>query len=286
MQNADVVERLKDLLDPCELCPRLCRVHRRGGELGFCRTGANAQVASAGPHPGEERVLSGRHGSGTIFFAGCNLRCVFCQNWDISHEQAGREASAREVADTMLALERRGCHNINLVTPTHVAHVVAEAVAHARAAGLCVPVVYNCGGYERVETLRLLSGLVDIYMPDVKFFDPQASVRYCHARDYPEVVRAAVQEMHRQKGDLRMQAGLAVQGLLVRHLVMPGRAREGCAIMGFLADEVSSATYVNVMGQYRPCYEAEAYPDLDRRPARPEIEAVREHARNRGLRLD
>jgi len=276
---------LRPLLAECRLCPRNCGANRLAGETGYCGIGAEAVVASAGPHFGEEPPLVGRGGSGTIFFSGCNLRCEFCQNFDISHGRAGRPMRDRDLAEVMLALEARGCHNVNFVTPSHVVPQIAAALRLARDAGLTVPAVYNCGGYDRVETLRRLEGLIEVYMPDAKYLDAAAAARYSDAPDYPEVMAAALKEMHRQAGDLEIVGGVAVRGLLVRHLVMPGLAADSLRVMDFLADEVSPNTYVNVMAQYRPLYRASRYPEIDRRPTLEEVERVRAHAARRGLRL-
>lgn len=269
----------------CRLCPRECAVDRTQ-RRGFCGAPAELHVASAGPHFGEEGPLVGAGGSGTIFLYGCNLKCVFCQNYDISHTIKGESVTVTEFAHIMLSMQRRGCENVNFVTPTHYAAPIAEAVRHARAQGLTLPIVWNCGGYERPDVLRALEGVVDIYMPDVKFFDADACRDFLHAEDYAEVVRAALREMHRQVGDLEIHAGVAVRGVLVRHLVMPGYLEDTQRIIGFLADEVSRDTYVNVMGQYRPCGEACSDPRVARRPSTDEVAAAKTCARRRGLRLD
>lgn len=258
---------------------------RDEGERGFCGTPSGALVASWGLHFGEERVLVGQGGSGTIFLAGCNLKCVFCQNWDISHSTAGREASAETISRIMLDLEARGAVNANFVTPTHHAPQVAEAVSLAREGGFRAPVVYNCGGYEGIEALERLEGIVDIYMPDVKFLDSQASSMYLQARDYPERVRAALVEMHRQVGDLAAAGGVAQRGLLVRHLVMPGCVEDSRAIMDFLAGQISPDTFVNVMGQYRPLFRAAEFAGISRRPEADQVREVRRYAEEKGLRL-
>jgi len=247
-----VAAGLRELEDCCA-CPRNCRVDRLHGETKACYTGRYARVASAFAHFGEEDCLRGWNGSGTIFFSRCNLRCVFCQNWDISQQEAGAELTDREIADLMLALQRRGCHNINFVTPEHVVPQVIEAVAAAVRGGLRVPIVYNTSAYDSVASLRLLDGMVDIYMPDFKFWNPRTASLLAKARDYPERAREAIAEMHRQVGALRFGPdGLARRGVLVRHLVMPGQLDETRAIMGWLATELSPDTYVNVMAQYRP----------------------------------
>ena len=261
MQSGLLVARLKEssqLLSSCSLCPRQCGVDRLAGEVGYCRTGALAEVASYGPHFGEESVLVGSGGSGTIFFCGCNLLCSFCQNYAISRgeDQDCRAVSDRELAAIMIELQEMGCHNINLVTPTHVVPQILAALPYAIAAGLHVPLVYNCGGYERVETLRLLDGIIDIYMPDAKFWAPQSGLRYAAAVDYPQKMRQALREMQRQVGNLHIDANdLAERGLLVRHLLMPGALEEAEAIFHFLAEEISPNCYLNIMDQFRPCGE-------------------------------
>jgi putative pyruvate formate lyase activating enzyme len=253
------------ILERCRLCPRHCEVNRLKGEQGVCQTGRQASVSSHNAHFGEEDPLVGRGGSGTIFLTQCNLLCVFCQNYEISHLGEGVPVQAGDLADMMVALQGQGCHNINFVTPTHVVPQLLEALPEAVERGLRVPLVYNCGGYEEVATLHLLDGLVDIYMPDFKFWDSQVAERYCKATDYPEKARLAVKEMHRQVGDLTVDdMGIARRGLLIRHLVMPDGLAGTRDIMRFLATEVSKNTYVNVMSQYRPCGEAYRYRELQR----------------------
>jgi putative pyruvate formate lyase activating enzyme len=279
------IETLRALQSPCRLCPRECRALRADGEVGFCGVADTALVASFGPHFGEESCLVGQGGSGTIFLASCNLKCVFCQNYDISQAPAGELVSPAQLASVMLSLASRGCANVNFVTPTHFAPQIAEAILAARARGLRVPVVYNCGGYESSDALRALEGLVDIYMPDAKFLDPSASERFLNAADYPERMRAALAEMHRQVGDLVVEDGLAARGLLVRHLVMPGFVDDSKRVIDFLA-ELSPRTFVNVMAQYRPCYSASSFPQINRRPSPSEVSAVRSYALSKLLRLD
>lgn len=257
---------LREALANCTLCPRRCGVDRTGPiGKGFCRTGREAIVSSYFPHHGEERCLRGWGGSGTIFFSECNLRCIFCQNYEISHLGEGRPVSAKELAEMMLTLQRRGCHNINFVTPTHVVPQIVEALEIAVPRGLRIPLVYNTGGYDSVETLRLLEGIIDIYMPDIKFDDPDVARALAHAPDYPQVVREAIREMHRQVGDLVIdEQGLARRGLLVRHLVMPDGLAGTRALMRFLAQEISRDTFVNIMPQYRPEGKAIGHPQLGR----------------------
>jgi putative pyruvate formate lyase activating enzyme len=279
------VEEALDHLADCDLCPRYCRVDRRASVKGaLCNTGAQAMVHSYGPHHGEEDPLRGTRGSGTIFFAWCNLRCVYCQNWDISQQGIGREVSARELARMMLELQTMGCHNVNLVSPSHVVAQVIAAVAIAAEQGLRLPLVYNTGGYDSPEALRLLDGVVDIYMPDMKYADPENARRYSRARDYAEANRAAVKEMHRQVGDLVPdKSGIARRGLLVRHLVLPGYLAGTTEVARFLAREVSADTYLNLMDQYHPCYRADGYPPLDRSLSREEYALALAEARRAGL---
>jgi putative pyruvate formate lyase activating enzyme len=272
----------------CTLCPRRCRVDRLAGQTGICRTGRSAVVSSIGPHFGEEAPLVGRRGSGTIFFTHCSLLCRFCQNFDISHGGAGDPASLAQLADMMLALQGQGCHNINLVTPSHVVPHILAAVAAAVPKGLSLPLVYNTSGYDQVQTLELLDGVIDIYMPDFKFWDPAVAHAVCRARDYPAVARAALKEMHRQVGDLRLDSdGVARRGLLVRHLVMPHGLAGTPSVMAFIANEISPDTYVNVMTQYRPCGRAFEDPLLADTPTQGDFEDAFEAARAAGLtRLD
>jgi putative pyruvate formate lyase activating enzyme len=278
-------------LETCRACPRNCGVDRTAGDLPQCRIGRKARVSAAFPHFGEERCLRGTSGSGTIFFSSCNLYCVFCQNWDISSYPAGRELNASELADVMLRLQEAGCHNINLVTPEHVVPQIIEALAVAVPAGLRLPLVYNTSAYDGLPSLRLMDGLVDIYMPDFKFWAPETARRLARAQDYPQVARAAIAEMHRQVGVLTIGPdGLARRGLLVRHLVMPGQARETAAILRWLAEEISPDTYLNIMDQYRPEHRVPGnprYADIDRRASPAEVAAAAASARRAGLwRLD
>jgi putative pyruvate formate lyase activating enzyme len=277
-----------DILSQCNLCPRNCLVDRHHGERGLCRTGDLPVTSSYGPHFGEEDPLVGRHGSGTIFFTHCNLYCIFCQNYEISHGGEGEEISLADLAAMMLSLQRRGCHNINFVTPSHQVYQILAALPLAIDGGLNVPLVYNTGGYDAVDTLRLLDGVIDIYMPDFKFWDPQVAADLCQAEDYPEVARRAFKEMHRQVGDLVMdETGVARRGLLVRHLVLPDDLSGTAGIMNFLAREISPATYVNVMGQYRPCGRAAGHPSLRKFLSGQEHAEAQRLARQAGLtRLD
>jgi putative pyruvate formate lyase activating enzyme len=273
----------------CDLCPNRCQVNRLYSRRGArCCTSRKARVASYGPHHGEERPLVGRHGSGTIFFSGCNLACVFCQNWDISQQDRGEEVSAPRLAAMMIELQGLGCHNINLVSPSHVVAPVLAALLHAVRRGLNLPLVYNSGGYDSLSTLALLDGVVDIYMPDMKFADSATARRCTGVSGYAEVNRAAVLEMHRQVGDLVLdERGIARRGLLVRHLVLPDNLAGTDRILTFLHDEVSPDTYLNLMDQYRPCCCADRHPPLNRRLNTEEYATALTWARNKGLqRLD
>lgn len=282
------VERARAILKSCELCPRRCKVDRLKGETGMCRTASETVVSSYGPHFGEEAPLVGLHGSGTIFFTHCNLRCMFCQNYPISQLGEGRVASKGELAQMMLSLQERGCHNINLVTPTHVVPQILEALEVAAGLGLSIPLVYNCGGYESLETLMLLDGIVDIYMPDMKYSDERNARRFSGVKDYPGANRVAVKEMHRQVGDLQMdERGVARWGLLVRHLVLPHGIAGTEGVVRFIAEEVSRDTYLNVMAQYRPAHRAFKIPALSRSLLRQEFTEAVSLAREYGLeRLD
>lgn len=274
-------------LAACRACPRACGVNRLDGEEGVCRTGRYVRVASAFPHFGEEACLTGTRGSGTIFFSPCNLRCVFCQNWEISQRRAGAEYPPELLAELMLELQRFGCHNVNFVTPSYAVPQIIEAIAAAMSKGLAVPIVYNTSAYDAVETLRLLDGVVDIYMPDFKYWENETARDLSKARDYPERARAAIQEMHRQVGVLRFGPdGLARRGVLVRHLVMPGQVEQSAAIFRWLAEEVSPDTFVNIMGQYRPANRVGAqcrYAYINRRPTSQEMAAACAAAQDVGL---
>lgn len=241
----------------CRLCPRSCGVNRLAGETGICRTADKAWVSACHPHFGEEAPLTGKHGSGTIFFTHCNLLCIFCQNYYISHYGKGVPVSDEQLAEAMMLLQQRGCHNINLVTPTHVIPQVLQALIIAIEQGLRLPLVYNSAGYDLPVSLQLLDGVVDIYLPDFKFWNPEHALLACSAPDYPATAREAIKEMHRQVGDLVINdEGLAVRGLLLRHLVLPEGWAGTRPVMKFVAQELSPDTYVNIMGQYRPCYKA------------------------------
>lgn len=284
----DRTNKVWDLLDSCSLCPRRCGINRLRGEVGKCRTGRRAVVSSYGPHFGEEAPLVGRHGSGTIFFTHCNLRCIFCQNYTISQLGEGEAVTAEELARMMLSLQARGCHNINLVSPTHVVPQILESLEIAVAQGLSLPIVYNSGGYDSVETLELLDGVIDIYMPDMKYSDEKIAEQLSGVKGYPAMNRDAIKEMHRQVGDLQIdEKGIALRGLLVRHLVLPHGLAGTSEVVNFLAREISPNTYLNVMAQYRPCHKAFENPRLTRPLSKGEFLEAVELARRAGLhRLD
>lgn len=282
------VDEAYRLLSLCHVCAWHCKADRTAGKEGVCHTGMQARVGSAGPHPGEEDPLRGWRGSGTIFFSRCNLHCQFCQNSDISQCSSGREVEPEELAGMMLELQDLGCHNVNLVSPSHVVSQIMAALLIAAERGLRLPLVYNTGGYDSLEMLQLLDGVVDIYMPDMKYADEETARRYSKVVNYPEANQAAVREMHRQVGDLQVDdSGVATRGLLVRHLVLPeGLAGTG-QIVQFLAEEISTNTYLNLMDQYRPAYKAHEYPALARPITREEYREAVQLARAAGLhRLD
>jgi len=269
-------QRLMEFLKECRLCPRECRVNRLDGELGVCQAGSELVVSSAFPHFGEEPPLVGHHGSGTIFLTHCNLRCLFCQNYDISHLGNGERITISDLVRVMVRLQEMGCHNINFVTPTHYVPQIVASLPEAIERGLRLPIVYNCSGYESIEVIRLLEGVVDIYMPDTKYLDERYSTRFSNAPDYPEVNKKVLIEMHRQVGDLTINSkGVAERGLLIRHLVMPNEVSSSEAVLKFIAEEISVHSYVNIMDQYRPEYQAHEYPEINRRITHKEyLEAI------------
>jgi putative pyruvate formate lyase activating enzyme len=282
----------EERLSRCDLCAWECKVDRRVGVLGVCRTGPQARLASFGPHLGEEDPLRGWRGSGTIFFARCNLRCQYCQNYDISQADSGDLVTPEELAAVMLELQAYGCHNINFVSPSHVIAPILAAVYLAAQAGLRLPLVYNTGGYDSLAGLELLDGIIDIYMPDMKYANPQVAHNYSKIPHYPQSNLAAVKEMHRQVGDLAINAdGLAERGLLVRHLILPNGLAGTAQVMRFLAEEISPDTYINLMDQYHPDHNVRLYPNqfprLNRRITPQEYQAAIDMARQAGLhRLD
>ena len=282
------IEAAVSQLENCCVCPHSCGVNRLAGDTGRCRTPREAMVSSYGPHFGEEAPLVGKHGSGTIFFANCNLSCLFCQNYPISQLGQGQKVSKEELAQIMLALQARECHNINLVSPTHVVPQVLEALELAAESGLLLPLVYNSGGYDSVETLLMLDGVVDIYMPDMKYDDKHVAEELSRIENYPVINKAAVKEMHRQVGDLKVdEHGIAQRGLLVRHLVLPHGLAGTKGIVDFLSGEISRNTYVNIMAQYQPCHDASQVPSLSRPISATEFREAISLAREAGLnRLD
>ena len=273
------------LFESCHLCPRRCRVNRKKGEKGFCRAPMKVVTFSAHPHFGEEISLVGQHGSGTIFFSNCNLRCIFCQNWPISHEGQGKECEDEELAEMMLKLQQIGCHNINLVTPTHVMPNILNATRMALKKGLRVPLVYNTSGYERLEILKILDGVVDIYMPDMKYMDSDKAAKYsAGASDYPELTKKAIVEMNRQVGVLQTdKQGIALRGVIIRHLVMPNRVAGTEKFSKWVAQALPKSTYVNIMPQYRVEYKAFEHPEIARGITVQEFLEAMEWAEKNGL---
>ena len=260
------IDRGYEILRKCRLCPRECKINREKGEKGFCKAGMDLTVSSFHAHLGEEPPISGYRGSGTIFLTYCNLRCVFCQNYPISHLGNGNQISSSVLSQMMLNLQEKGCHNINLVTPTVFVPQILAGLLLAIQKGLNIPLVYNCSGYEKVETLKILEGIVDIYMPDIKYGGREEGRKYSSAPDYFQVAKKAVREMYRQVGDLRLdQKGIANKGLLVRHLVLPNNLAGTARVFSFLAKEISTTTYISTMNQYFPAYRAEKFEELKRR---------------------
>jgi putative pyruvate formate lyase activating enzyme len=279
------IEVLNQKLSSCQLCPRKCKVNRLKEEKGICKTGKLAYVSSFGPHLGEESPLVGTSGSGTIFFTHCNLGCVFCQNYDISHLGEGYPVTDEDLSEAMLRLKRMGCHNINFVTPTHVVPQILRALPLATEKGLDLPLVYNTGGYDLVSTLELLDGVFDIYMPDFKFSDSKVAQKFCNAPDYPDIVKSALKEMYKQTGDLIMdKRGIAQRGLIIRHLVLPEDLAGTDEVLKFISTNISKNSYVNLMDQYRPIYQAKDFPPLDRRITSEEYASALNLAKKHGLR--
>lgn len=275
--------RLTKILETCRLCPRQCMVDRLRGKLGYCQAGAKLEVSSYFPHFGEERPLVGRCGSGTIFLTHCNLKCNFCQNYDISHLGVGKSIFTQDLSRMMLSLQMQGCHNINFVTPTHYVPQLVAVLPFAIQMGLELPIVYNCGGYESLEVIELLDGIVDIYMPDAKFSSSQYAKQYANAPDYFDVLKIVLNEMHRQVGELKLENGIAYRGLLIRHLVMPNDVAGSEQILKFIAKELSTESYVNIMSQYRPCFDAVDEPLINRRIASKEYYETIDLAKKFGL---
>lgn len=278
------VKILKQMLQKCVLCPHQCGVNRLAEERGYCKTLENAVVSAAQPHFGEEDELVGRYGSGTIFFSHCNLGCVFCQNYEISYCGEGEEVEVEELAKVMLYLQKKGCHNINLVSPGHIVPQITEAIFIGAKNGLNIPVVYNSNGYDLTDTLRLLEGIVDIYMPDIKFYDDDIAEKYLGVENYYTIAKAAVKEMYRQVGNLKTDdRNIAYKGLLIRHLVMPQNLAGTEKIMKFIAEEISKDTYVNIMAQYYPAHKAYKFNELSRKIDREEYEMALDLAKTAGL---
>lgn len=275
-------QALYDILSECRLCPRECRVNRINGEIGYCKAPKELVVSSVGPHFGEEPELVGVGGSGTIFFSHCSLRCVFCQNYEISHLGYGYVLSEEELAFKMLFLQKIGCHNINLVTPTHYLPQIVSAIYLAVKKGLSIPIVYNSSGYERVEILRLISGIIDIYMPDMKYGTEEPAKVYSHAPNYFSICCSAVREMYNQVSDLEIEDGIAKRGLIIRHLVLPNNEAGSYNVFKFIAS-LSKDTYINIMDQYRPLYKADKFPKIARRIRYDEYKATIKEATSFGL---
>ncbi len=282
---AEREEKLMAFYENCHLCPRNCRVNRLKGETGVCQATARVKISSAFPHFGEEKPLVGQNGSGTVFFSNCGLRCVFCQNYTISIEGEGVEISDDQLAETMVKVQGFGCHNINLVTPTHYVPNIVRALRRAIRLGLKIPLVYNTSGYETLEVLELLDGIIDIYLPDLKYMEPSFAAKYSPgAYNYPHYAKAAVKEMHRQVGILKLDdRGVARRGLVLRHLILPNRISGTEGFIKFVAEELTPDTYVNLMGQYRPEYKAGEYPEINRRIKRTEYQEALAWAKKYGL---
>lgn len=277
------INQLLNRLEKCDICPRSCGVDRLNGELGVCRTGNRAAVSSYGPHFGEESVLVGQRGSGTVFFTHCNLKCSFCQNYEISQLGIGKEIEKEELAFLLLKLKKIGCHNINLVSPTHTIPQIIEALPIAIEGGLDLPIVYNSGGYDSIDTLRILDGLIDIYMPDAKYGNDNIAKDLSGINNYWQINQKALLEMHRQVGDLVTEDGVAIRGMIIRHLVLPSGLADSESVLKFITEELSEDSYINIMGQYRPSYLAYQDERLARRITDDELREVKRLARGMGL---
>lgn len=279
------IEKLFKNLENCKICPRKCQVDRLKNQKGFCQLGYLPVISACHPHFGEESVLVGQQGSGAIFFTSCNLACLFCQNYEISQLRIGEEISFEKLAQMMLELQRRDCHNINLVSPTSHVPAIIKALSIAREKGLRLPLVYNTNTYDSVETLKLLDGIIDIYMPDAKYSNEKIAIKYSSAPNYPEIMKKAMKEMHRQVGDLIISdEGIAIKGLLVRHLVLPNNLAGTKEIVNFIAKEISKNTFLNIMNQYYPCFKASLHPELSRRISQKEFKAAINLAKKAGLK--
>lgn len=289
LSKSDFQNKIKSaykILESCKLCPRECKVNRLKGELGICKIGRDLVVSSYAPHFGEEPCLVGTNGSGTIFLTGCNLKCIFCQNYDISHLNQGQEYTLDRFAQVMLNIEKLGCHNINFVTPTHFAPQIIEAIFIAKEKGLQIPIVWNCGGYESLEVIKILEGIVDIYMPDAKLFDNKVGKEFCNVDNYKEVISQTLIEMQRQVGDLECDhKGISQKGLLIRHLVMPEDQSSSRELLDFISEKVSKNAHINIMDQYRPCFKAIGHPKIGRMIISQEFQKAYEYALNKGLKI-
>lgn len=278
------IDNLYSKLSTCDICPHSCYVDRFSTNAGICRMGSELVVSSYGPHFGEEPELVGYFGSGTIFLAGCNLLCVFCQNYQISHCREGKIFSIEQLVDVMLNLQSIGCHNINFVTPTHFVPQIAKAIVQAKSLNLTIPIVYNSSGYDKVETLKELEGLIDIYMPDLKFVDPNKARIYTEASDYFEYASQAIIEMHRQVGNLVVRNGIARRGLIIRHLVLPDNQSDTIDVIDFIYKNLGNNVYLNLMDQYRPLYQAYLFPSISRGISQEEFQYYVEYAYTLGFR--
>lgn len=278
------IDKAYQLLKPCLTCPRQCKVNRLTDETGFCRAGKYAIISSASPHFGEERPLVGQFGSGTIFFTHCNLACVFCQNYDTSQLAMGQTIDNENLANLMINLQSQGCHNINLVSPTPYLYPIIDAINRASKQGLQIPIIYNTNAYDSIDSLKLLNGIVDIYMPDLKYADDKIAKKYSLVDNYFAVAKKAIKEMHQQVGDLKIEKGIAKKGLLIRHLVLPNNLAGTKEIVKFISKEVSKDSFLNIMDQYYPSYKAFKYPEISRRITREEYTQARLWAKEAGLR--
>ncbi|MBM7624432.1 radical SAM protein [Sporohalobacter salinus] len=277
------VEKAYNILQDCTLCPHHCHVDRSNDEIGYCQTGNEIKIASYGPHFGEEPPLIGSYGSGTIFFSNCNLKCIYCQNYDISQHQSGNTVTVQELAEIMISLQNKECHNINFVTPSHMVHALLAATLKSCEMGLNIPLVYNSGGYDDKKILQLLDGVIDIYMPDVKYADENTALKYSKIPNYPDIVKEALKEMHQQVGNLKTKDNTAVQGLIIRHLILPDNLAGTEEIMNFIANKLSTDTYINIMDQYYPAYKAVDYKTLNRKINESEFKEAIKLAKNKGL---
>jgi putative pyruvate formate lyase activating enzyme len=279
------IERLFKILESCEICPRKCHVNRLKGEKGYCQLGYLPMVSAYHPHFGEEAPLVGKYGSGTIFMTSCNLSCVYCQNYEISQLRIGEEVSFERLAEMMVELQNLGCHNINFVTPTPQVPAILKSLEIAIEKGLKIPLVYNTSSYDSLEVLKLLDGIVDIYLPDARYSDDKIALKYSNVPNYFEIMKKAIKEMHRQVGDLVInEEGIAIRGLIVRHLVLPNGLAGSEKIFEFIAKEISKNTFLNIMDQYWPAYKAHQYPELSRRITEKEFQEVINLAKNFGLK--